>query len=140
MIFVDSSFLISLYFERDPHYAKARRAWEHIPGETCISEDILKETLTVLSQRNGKQGCIVAYQKIRKESTLLPQQTHYFQLGLQLFLDPKIQKDISLIDCISAAICKELGIKRILTFDRHFSRVAGSRSAGRSLGLTVLPK
>ena len=130
MIFIDSSFLIALYFDRDPHYAKARRAWGHISGQTCVSEDILKETLTVLSQRNGKLGCIVAYQKIRKESTLLPQQSHYLQSGLQLFLDPRLQKDISLIDCISAAICKELKIKRILTFDRHF----------RSLGLTVLPK
>lgn len=129
MIFVDSSFLISLLLEHDSNYHKARNTWLSVNEETVISEDILKEILTVVSQRKGRKSCIEAYRKIIEENILTAPDKEHFQSGLQLFLNPKLQKDISLIDCISAAICKKLRIKTILTFDRHF----------RTLGLTVRP-
>ena len=130
MIFIDSSFFISLFFEEDRNHILALKTWGTITKETSTSEDVLKETLTILSQRKGKRSCIDAYQKIQDEIILIPSDTQYFQTGLQLFLDPRLQKDISLTDCITVAVCKKLNIKNILTFDRHFL----------SFGVKMLPR
>lgn len=89
-------------------------------NELVTSEDVIKETLTVVSQRMGKIASIDACQKILADYTILPVSHERFQAGLALFLNPKVQKDVSLIDCITVAICKELKTKKILTFDRHF--------------------
>lgn len=129
MIFVDSSFLVSLYLDTDSNYSRAKTYWPNIKEEKVITEDVLKEILTVISQRKGRSAVITAYQEIASDYTILPVTPIRFQAGLALFLNPKLQKDVSLIDCITAAVCKEMGIKRILTFDPHF----------RLLGLTPRP-
>lgn len=128
-MFVDSSFLISFALSTDANHEKATKIFPPQQKATYTSEDVLKETLTIISQRKGKRFCIEFFDGITQD-IIIPVTTERFQSGLQLFLNPKLQKDISLIDCITAVICKELRIKKILTFDRHF----------RSLGLTVLPR
>lgn len=128
MIFVDTSFLVALFWDIDPNTKEALNLWSKVDPEKIVSEDILKETLTVLSQRIGRDGAIAAYGKIVEELTVLPVHSDRYQSGLKLFLNPKLQKDISLIDCISAAICRELRIKQILSFDNHF----------KSLGLKII--
>lgn len=130
MIFVDTSFLVSLSLDTNPNYKEAHRTFRHLPGEEqCISEDILREALTILSQRHGRRKCIDLYNTFLEKFTIIPVTPDYFRSGLQLFLNPKLQKDISLVDCTTAAICKELHIRRILSFDPHF----------RIFGLKVLP-
>lgn len=129
MIVIDTSFFVSLFLARDPHASKAEALYPTIYEEKVVTEDILKETLTVISQRVGKRGSIDAYQRIAADCTILPVPSDRFAAGLTRFLDPKTPKDISLIDLITTSVCHELGIRRILSFDRHFQR----------LGLTVIP-
>ena len=129
MIFVDSSFIISLLLETDPNHIKAKKIWDKTDTEKIYSEDILKEVLTVVSQRKGRLFAIDAFDDLSIDQVILPVTTTRFQAGLKLFLNPSLQKDISLIDCITTAICKELKIRRILAFDNHF----------RFLGLNPIP-
>lgn len=129
MIFVDTSFLVAFFGDIDPNAGKALEFWSKVGPEKVTSEDILKETLTILSQRVGRAGSIAAYDKIIEEFIILPVPSERYRAGLKLFLNPKLQKNVSLIDCISAAICHELGIKRILSFDGHF----------KALGIKTLP-
>lgn len=129
MMFVDASFWVALFLNNDPNYQRAARAWPEINTEKITSEDILKETLTIVSQRINKAGSITAYEKIIDECTVLPVSSDRYRAGLQLFLNPKLQKNVSVIDCISAAMCRELNIGRILALDAHF----------KQLGLTVVP-
>mgnify|MGYP001617787005 CR=1 FL=1 len=129
MIFVDTSFLVSFAIDKDPNHARAL-AMGRIPSQHLQStEDIMKETLTIISQRKGKQFCREFYQNISGYLTIIPITTVRYAAGLARFLDPKTPKDISLIDTITAVVCHELGIRRILSFDRHFGL----------LGLTVIP-
>lgn len=130
MIFIDASFLIAFAIDTDPNHTKAKKALSKIPKPKYISEDILKETLTIISQRKGKKFCIEYFSGIKPDVIVLPVTTERHQRGLEIFLNPSLQKDISVIDCTTAAICQELAIRRILTFDRHF----------KSLGLIVVPK
>lgn len=120
MIFIDTSFFVSLFLDNDPNYPRATKLYPHIENDTIISDDILKETLTIVSQRKGKLAAIKAHEELLNDHRLLSVTTARFQAGLDFFLDSKLQKDISLIDCITVAICKELKIKRILSFNRHF--------------------
>lgn len=129
MIVIDTSFFITLFLAKDPHAFKAEALYPTIQEEKVVTEDILKETLTIVSQRVGKAGSIDAYRRIAGDCTILPVSPDRFAAGLTRFLDPKTPKDISLIDCITAAVCHELGTKRILSFDRHFQR----------LGLSIAP-
>lgn len=129
MIFADSSFLVALAVDIDPNHDKALRAIPIDDQGRVTSEDIIKETLTVVSQRKGRNFCIEFFDGISREYIILPVSSDRYLTGLKLFLNPKLQKNISLIDCVSAAICHELGIKRILTFDGHF----------KSLGLKIIP-
>jgi len=129
MIVIDTSFFISLFLAKDPNASKAEEIYPTIQEEKVVTEDILKETLTIVSQRVGKTGSIDAYRRIAGDCTILAVSHDRFAAGLTRFIDPSTPKDISLIDCITDSICRELGTKRILSFDRHF----------RSLGLTVIP-
>lgn len=129
MIFVDSSNIISQFLEKDPNHTKAAEVWTKIKTGKIITDDILKESLTVISQRKGRLAATVAYQKLITENTLIPVSEARFQAGLKLFLDPQLQKDVSLIDCITAAVCHELKIRKILSFDPHF----------RAFGLKIIP-
>lgn len=128
MTFIDASFFIAFAIDTDPNHRKAL-ANVSIKENPVTSEDVMKETLTVISQRKGKKFCIDFFDGISENIVILPVSSQRYQEGLKNFLDLQLQKDISLIDCISAAICKELKIKKILTFDRQF----------RSFGLTVIP-
>ncbi len=129
MIFIDTSFLVSFAIDTDSNHIRALSVRINSLKAQHTSEDIVKEALTVISQRKGKQFCIEFFAEISQNLTILPVNTDHFQAGLDLFLQPKLPKDISLIDCISVALCRELNIKKILSFDSHF----------RSLGLRPLP-
>ncbi len=129
MIFIDASFFISFAVDTDTNHAKASKQFPDQGKKPVTTEDIIKETLTVISQRKGKGFCIDFFNGIRDEIIILPVSTERYQEGIKIFLDPQLSKDISLIDCISVATCKKLRITTILTFDRHF----------KALGLTVRP-
>ena len=129
MIFADSSFYIAIAISTDPHHSKASEFATIVKNQVCTSEDVLKETLTIVSQRLGKAQSIEFYDTLLPTTEIIPVTQNRYDIGLDLFLNPKLQKDISLIDCTTAAICNELKIKRILTFDPHF----------KSLNLTPLP-
>lgn len=127
MTFVDTSFLVSFAIDKDPNHARALTVGLEPAENLQSSEDIMKETLTIISQRKGKQFCREFFQDVSSLLTILPITTVRYATGLTRFLDPKTPKDISLIDCITAEVCKEFKIKRILSFDRHF----------RALGLQI---
>lgn len=130
-ILIDSSFYISLLYPPDANYSRAQTlfpAYKRYVKST--TEDFVKETLTTISQRLGKQQAIKTYESIRKNTDVIHITPDYFDAGLHVFLQPHLQKDISLIDCIGAAVCEGIGADAILTFDRHF----------RSMGVKVIPK
>lgn len=129
MMFIDSSFFISFAIDTDANHLKASKNFPQQEEKPVTSEDIIKETLTVISQRKGKKFCIDFFKGIREDIIILEISSKRYHEGLKFFLDHQLQKDISLIDCISAALCKSLRIKTILSFDRHF----------KTLGFTVQP-
>ena len=129
-IVVDSSYWISLFRNKDINHTKAQKLAHQIKDtySLIVTEDILKETLTVVSQRCGKVESKKVYDIICQQSTVLPSTRVVFDQALDIFFS-SAQKNISVIDCEIAHVFKENHCDFILTFDPHF----------KSLGLTPLP-
>ena len=130
-LLIDTSFWVSLFWPEDFNHSQAQKKAQQVSGKynLFVSDDILKETLTVISQRCGKTESRQAFTAISNQCQILPTDRDVFQNALTTFFYPKLQKDISVIDCETANIAKEKGMEFILTFDPHF----------KSLGLTPLP-
>src|SRR3989337_4561953 len=106
MILIDTSFYISLSFEHDSNYKRAKKIKVNLKNK-ATTEDILKETLTLISQRKGKKASIRFYNYLLEDTEIFPVESKHFELGLQIFLDPKLNKKISVVDCTTAAVCKD---------------------------------
>lgn len=128
-LIIDSSFYLALAIDSDTNHLRALIAAKKISGAKITTEDFLKETLTVISQRQGKQAAGVFYQYVISDTEILPITTELFYIGLEKFLSPKLNKNISLIDCIGAAVYEDIRADAIASFDDHF----------KLLGLKVAP-
>lgn len=131
-ILVDSSYFISLFWPKDNNFPKANALATFLANkhDWYTSQDILKETLTVLSQRIGKEKTHIAYNQIGREMLVLSISEEIFDQALEVFFTTGIPKDVSVIDCASVILLKKHNLNAILTFDHHF----------RSLGVRVIPK
>lgn len=121
-LIIDSSYWISFFWSDDPNHTKSNKIAQIVSGKYVLltSEDILKETLTVISQRCGRLESQKAYEAICNQCEILPTTKEVFQMALQHFFNPKLQKDISVIDCEIAIMTKTNNIRYVLTFDPHF--------------------
>ncbi|MBI2405174.1 PIN domain-containing protein [Candidatus Gottesmanbacteria bacterium] len=130
-ILIDSSFYISFAYWHDSNHQRALALYpKYKTFQKLTTEDFLKETLTTISQRLGKKASIELYELISQDTEVISISPAHFQAGLRLFVDPRRQKNISLIDCIACAVAEDIATDAILTFNRHFL----------SLGLTVIPR
>lgn len=128
-LIIDSSFYVSLVIDGDVNHLRALVAAKKITGMKFTTEDFLKETLTVVSQRQGKFAAEVFYKYVITDTEILPVTTELFYAGLAKFLNPKLNKNASLVDCIGAAIYEDIRADAVATFDVHF----------KSLGVKVIP-
>ena len=128
-VIIDSSFYVSLAIDGDINHLRAHLAAKKITGAKITTEDFLKETLTVVSQRQGKQAAGIFYQYVISDTEILPVTTELFYIWLKKFLSPKLNKNISLIDCIGAAVYEDIRADAIASFDGHF----------KLLGMKVVP-
>lgn len=130
--FLDTSYLVALFLPMDPLHAKAWEiATEYNQGnDLFLTTNIFRETLTIASQRGGKTGLKEYYQKLLIETKMLLIDDLVWIETLDIFFKEKTQKDISVIDCESAVLCKKHKLDAIITFDsRHFKK----------LGIKTLP-
>lgn len=125
-VFVDTLYLVALISKNDQWRSKAVEAKAQVTDAMFVTTEIvLIEVLNFLSEygetlRNqvslfvrdvleDVDFDVVSY----GETTLLN--------GLELY-ESRLDKGYSLTDCISMNVCRELGIKEILTHDRHFEQ------------------
>ena len=125
-VFVDTLYFVALINKNDQWRSKALKVKAEVADAKFVTtEMVLIEVLNFLSEygetlrhqvslfvRDVLQDIefdVVSY----RETTLLD--------GLELY-ESRLDKGYSLTDCISMNVCRELGIKEILTHDRHFEQ------------------
>ena len=127
MIFLDTSFLVSVEVETDQNHQKATEIMGEIisgrVGDLFISDYIFDETVTVTfgKSRELKKAVLVG-ENLRKSAEMLKVDEKNLEEAWAMF---KGQKDsrFSFTDCTTLSVMKRERIKNIATFDSDFRDV-----------------
>lgn len=122
-VFVDTSAIYALLDLDDSNHRKAKEAWRKLlqsGAGLTTSNYVLVETVTLVQSRLG----LAAVRALRED--FLPvvsvawvsESTHRAAMDAVLTAG---RRSLSLVDCTSFEIMRQLGIRNAFAFDRHFS-------------------
>lgn len=123
-IFADTSFFQALISKEDEHHEVAMLLSESINTRVVTSEWVLTELVNGFSRGAARrQNCIRLVDDLRlyAEVVIVPVTSLAWRGGYELFRK-RLDKDWSLVDCISFQVMWDRKIERVLTFDEHFGQ------------------
>lgn len=127
MIFIDSGFLIAIFVDKDQWHKKGIRLIDKIdkiPKEDkIISNLVIEEIITLIGSKIGAKASIEVYGYIHDNYTVFNEDKSLYDKSMSSFL--KYNATLSLTDCVSVEIMKELEINEIVSFDSDFDKVDG---------------
>jgi predicted nucleic acid-binding protein len=121
-VFVDTSALIAVMASSDSLHGPAVRAWlELLDGDEALvtTNYVLVETCSLLQHRFG----LACLRRFRSEGAgalgvwWVTAEQHDAALAAVLAAD---RQDLSLVDCASFAVMRDLGLEQAFTVDSHF--------------------
>ncbi|MGB9706740.1 MAG: type II toxin-antitoxin system VapC family toxin [Microgenomates group bacterium] len=126
LVFIDTSGFKAVVDKNDEFHWKAAKIWRKLKEEKAIlvtSNYILDETFTLLRARCGIKAVLKFRKILAKSSRVLKvvRVTLADEAGAWKWF-VKNWSGLSFTDCVSLALMKRLGIKKVVSFDRHFSR------------------
>ena len=120
-LFIDSNFFIALHNPLDALYIRAKQIANKIERSKLkiySSNFIYLETVTVLSQRSGKEVAITAGKKLLLgDYYTVVNINEDLQFKSWLIFQEIKRKNMSFVDCSILAVMRNMGIKKLLTFD-----------------------
>lgn len=121
-VFVDTSAFYSLLDREDANHAAARPIWTQLLADNSnlISTNyILIETFALVQNRLGMNAVTDFQQNVAPILSIEWVDAGLHRAGVEMLLVANRRK-LSLVDCISFATCRQLGIDRVFAFDQHF--------------------
>lgn len=123
MIFVDSSGLYACVDRRDIEHARATKTWAALinSGELLLTHNyLLLEAGTLIQSRLGLAAARLFHLEIAPVLQIqwVDERIHRTAVAMALAAE---RRKLSVVDCVSFLIMRELGITRAFTFDRHFA-------------------
>lgn len=130
-LFVDSSFFIAYYDDRDQWHTHAIRTAKNLIDEDpefFISDYIYSETVSFLLTTHPYHG----YSRAQDFDRVVIESEKYaffrindslFHGAKEIFFRYNTDKRWSFTDCTSYAMMTDLGLRKVLTFDEHFSEM-----------------
>jgi predicted nucleic acid-binding protein len=121
-IFVDTSALYALLDRDDGNHPKAKKAWGELinPENTLVTSNyVLVETFALLQSRlgfNAVRGFQEDMFPILHVEFVTP---GIHRLGVTVLLSAS-RRGLSLVDCVSFEVMRDLGMKTVFTFNSHF--------------------
>ena len=122
MVFIDTSALLAIMDADDSNHGRAKERWKDIlNGESSpvCSNYILVETFALIQHRLGMEAVRAFQEDIIPVLTIEWVGEELHQAGIMGVLAAS-RKGLSLVDCTSFAVMRNLGIKSAFAFDRHF--------------------
>jgi uncharacterized protein len=121
-LFVDTSAFYALLDGDDANHGKSASAWREMMSSdqsVVTTNYVLVETFALIQSRLGSQA-VREFQEdivpvLHVEFVTL--ETH--RLGIAALLAAS-RRSLSLVDCVSFEVMRELGMKSVFTFDGHF--------------------
>lgn len=125
-VFIDASFLIALFHEKDYFHSQAISISEKIKKEstqTITSNIVLAEAINFIYRNKGS--------KVAKKFSKLVEQSgleeffvssDIFNKAYSILFQQKTKRGVNFFDCLHLATIKSLGIQKMLTFDQALKR------------------
>jgi len=127
-VFIDTDAFVGFYLPKDANRPAAKQGFLLLERENLqplTTTWVVSETATVLSHKAGQS---IAHQFLRiTQSWSFPTlhvEEPILHKGYELFLGID-KKGMSMTDCVNAAICQELDIKTIFSFDEVYEKKFG---------------
>ena len=122
-IFFDTSAVYALLDRDDASHNKAKKIWSDVlnPENTLITSNyVLVESFALIQHRLGMEAVRVFQEDILPLTNIewVSAETH--KSGVSALLAASKRK-LSLVDCVSFEIIRDLGIKTVFAFDPHFA-------------------
>ena len=129
MIFLDSSFLVAFYNEKDEHHVKANSIMKNVVtkkyGEVFISDYVFYEFVTIMLVRTKNHSkTITTANDLLNFIYMLFMDKDLFEKAWDIFKNQK-NTSFSFTDCTTLAIIRKEEMKYIATFDEDFNNVKG---------------
>lgn len=125
-VFVDSSMWKALVDSEDDFYQKAARVWRSLKQENVrllTSNYILDETFTLIRKRCGieavkllRDRLVSDWKAVKIMRVTITDEARAWDWFLRDW------RNLSFTDCVSFALMERLELKRVATFDQHFSK------------------
>lgn len=121
-VFIDTSALLAVLDAQDGSHPKAAKIWERLVSgnDTLIcSNYILVETIALIQHRLGMEAVREFQENVVPMLTVewIDESVHH--VGVMGVMTAG-RKKLSLVDCVSFDVMRQLGIQSAFTFDRHF--------------------
>jgi predicted nucleic acid-binding protein len=122
-VFVDTSALMAVVIEADDRHESAAGVWAELLADrepAYTTNYVLVETCTLLQRRHG-----VPYVRRFQAGALPTLRTVWVtpeqhEAALEALLVSN-RRDLSLVDCTSFVVMRELGIEKAFALDQHFT-------------------
>lgn len=122
MIFVDTSFLISLLVKTDSHHEKALKIAESIHERKVINSTVMNETLNAFTGKGGKIGKEL-YRIIEEMFDIEYLNQSDYEHAMEIYLH--FDSSINFSDCTILSTMIRNKIDKIISFDSDFEKVKG---------------
>jgi len=117
MIFLDTSFLISFFVNKENDHERALEVANKIKNEDkLISKSVIAETITVLKKKLPTKDIIKIYDVL--QDFIIVEDSHLFNEAFKQFVI--YDSEISFFDSLYMVVMSELDIYYIVSFDSDF--------------------
>lgn len=121
-VFFDTSAFLAMLNKDDANHQKAKRVWEELIYSDKIlitSNYVIVESLALIQRRLGIEAVRAFQEDVLSLINIewIDKSTH--EAGTSALLTAS-RKKLSLVDCISFEIMRNIGAKKVFAFDQHF--------------------
>lgn len=126
-VLIDSVVIIGAFYRNDQWHAKATPIIRHVDDGTSpaiITDFILAEVINFLHQKAGHDAAVETLDALESSEniSIVRITDSQFSAGKALFVKyPRL----SLVDALTVACMKDLGVTAIYSFDSDFDGIAG---------------
>jgi uncharacterized protein len=123
-VFLDTSAIYSLAVRTDQSHAAAAAIWNRLldaGGPVFTTNYVLLEAYTLLQRRLGMDAVKEFNSRVVPYLTIVWVDDRQHSLAVESFFAAG-ERRLSLVDCSSFVVCRDIGVDRVFAFDRHFER------------------
>ncbi|HYR29401.1 MAG TPA: PIN domain-containing protein [Thermoanaerobaculia bacterium] len=122
--FADTWYLVAIADRFDMHHADARRVKALVGNSRLVTHDgVLTEVLAYFSGGGpfSRQRAVSVARDALRDFTVVPADRALFLAALDRY-SARVDKEYSLVDCMSMVVMEQRGIRHVLTNDHHFTQ------------------